>query len=583
MMNLIHALREGRNKEERKDLEKRLEKILDEIRKSRRSGKRKETASLFQEAARISHLLGDRKAIEYYAESAKASLSLKDRYNAGWSYRNAALMCFEFGDYEGSVNYSLKSLEMFRKENVRYGLQWCYNLIGESKEKLGRISSAVKYYTKSLDIAGDDEIEKRVRSLMKSVPNFSVRQWSDKASAREGEEVEFFISLRNPSASEIRNVRILDGNSSVLSELKALGPGEEKVFSAKIKKGEGSPVSPFRRIKWSTPDGGEFEKEFEEIRTESRPNIEMKAYFDQKPVLGKQSHFVIFVRNRSDSDISEVKLSMIFPVEIKVNPVSGYSIKRIGPGEEEGLVFKILPTVIGKTLLRPSITYMQGKESYEESMKPFFMEESLEIPGDKKIGSLFPSKVSPEAMKKVTSVQEAKREMSRKLEKKPLSEADYIRRKENLFSCSRGFSLKEVKLSEVISNIKEEMRDFYPVGEHKSGDHYLFLYSARSEEDKRLVLVTFLMKEVRGIVHVALKIYTNKEKGMKEFADRLTDVLRFTISTLNLATEVQKVEIKEIVNIIDSVIQRSSIGREDTEDKDKKIKIKDSLVQKTGF
>ncbi len=583
MMNLIHALREGRNKEERKDLEKRLEEILKKIRKSRRSCDRKETSSLFQEAARISHLLGDRKAIEYYAESAKISLGLGDRYNAGWSYRNAALMCFEFGDYEGSVKYSLKALGMFRKENVRYGLQWCYNLIGEAEEKLGKASSAVKYYTKSLEIAGDDEIEKRVRGLMKSVPNLSVRQWSDKSSAREGETVEFFISLTNSSGSGIRNIRIIGGDSSVLSELETLGPGEEKVFSAKIKRVKDSPSSPFRRIKWNTPDGEEFETAVGEIRTESRPDVEMRAYFDQKPVLGKQSHFVIFVRNRSDSDISDVRLILVFPVEIKVNPVSGYSIKRIGPGEEEGFVFRILPTVIGKTLLRPSVIYVQGKESYEEAMKPFFIEESLEIPRDKNMGNLSPSRVSPEAMRKLTSVQEAKREMSRKFEKKTLSEPDYIRRKENLFSCSRGFSLKDVRLPEVISNVREEMRDFYPVGEHKSGDHCLLLYSARSDEDKRLVLVTFLIKEVKGIVHVALKLYTNREKGMKEFADRFTDVMRFTISTLNLATEVQKVEIKEIVNIIDSVVQRSNIGRDDTEDRNKKIKIKDSLVQKTGL
>jgi hypothetical protein len=51
---------------------------------------------------------------------------------------------------------------------------------------------------------------------------------------------------------------------------------------------------------------------------------------------------------------------------------------------------------------------------------------------------------------------------------------------------------------------------------------------------------------------------------------------------MSLATEIQKIEVRETINIIDSIVQRSKIG-ERIRKKDKNVDIKDSILQRTDL
>jgi len=62
--------------------------------------------------------------------------------------------------------------------------------------------------------------------------------------------------------------------------------------------------------------------------------------------------------------------------------------------------------------------------------------------------------------------------------------------------------------------------------------------------------------------------------------EKLSEILKYTIIAMSFATEIEKIEVKETINIVDSVVQRSKIG-EKLRKKGKDVQIKDSVVQKT--
>jgi tetratricopeptide (TPR) repeat protein len=534
-MNTPGLLKDGKS---RRELEKRLDGVLEKIKKNRRSSDYKAALSLFNEAAGIARALGDRRAIEYNVEYAKLSTKLNEHFNAGWAYRNAALISFELGEYSDTINYSQEALSLFIAINVKYGMQWCYDLMGKASERMKRPAAAIKFYSKSLEISRDSETECRIQDLSRSVPYVSISHTASSGHAKEGEEVVFTLSLKNPAKTYVRDIRILGKDSGVIASSDRIEPGDEKEFVKKICYSGKAYESPFSSVVWKTPDFEEVENRLPPLVVNPRPGVSLSVCINEKPRIGIQSQLVVSVKNNSKMPINEIYLSIDFPVELQVQPVTGYMIKKIKPGDEEGFVFRILPTIEGKIVLRPSITYKDDAGvQFEESMKPFFLEETGDIQRSN-IRAEPPMEVDGKSMERAIEKQDDKIYVNSALSGKMLGEMQYMSIRKGMLSVSSGVVIKGVGLKTAALHVKEELKSIYMVSESRVGDDIVLLYSAESRKDGNAYLITFMIKETKEGVRIAMKMYSGRED--RELAFKIMGIIKNAIISMNPESEIKK-------------------------------------------
>ncbi|NIO22521.1 MAG: hypothetical protein GTN38_00655 [Candidatus Aenigmarchaeota archaeon] len=567
------------SKEEKK-MSKEVEKILREAKRNVRKKNYENAASLYKKASLLAHKIGDKKAVEYALEAVKYNLKIKNYFNAGWSYRNAAIFSKDFRDFDNAISFAMKAIDYFSKTDCSYAVQWCYNLAGEASEERKDYFSAARYYRKSLEIERKEAIEKRLERILKEAPHPTIEQTPDRQEVKEGGDVTFKIRIKNDSKNVLNDICIFDKKGDRLCLLEGIEPGNERLFSLGEKAHEvGMMDSPFKRIRWKV-EGKEFEDDVEPLEIPVKPNIEIRPYIKNKPHVGSYSYFVISVKNNSSSPVTDVKLSVNFPIELKVKPVTGYFFREIQGNEEKGFVFKILPTIVGKTRIEPEIRFrdMEGVE-HREKTRQFLLEEVIEPPEDIGIRDDLSKPLPKEDFERVKKINELKKYVSSVMVPFEISEPEYVSLTKRFFHVTRGYMLKGVDVESVSKHVLEECREVKLVGSHEFEDEKLYLFAGESAKEKRIYLLTVVVKEDERAVHLAFKLYSDKKEDLENFLSKIAEIIKHTIVIMSLAREVERIEVKKTINIIDSIVQRSDIGT--GEGKDKEIKVKDSVVQRT--
>jgi hypothetical protein len=565
------------NAKEIKKTAKEVEGLAKKAEKLAKSGKCAEAAEIYQEAARLAESINDKRAVDFCLEEVQCHLRNGKDFNVGWAYKSAAFYSFSFNDLNNTISFATKAIDYFTRAGSLYAVQWCCNLMGQAAEKMGDYNLAIKNYKKSLDIEYSEEIEKRIRDIARIAPHLSISHACANDVVKEGEKTKVTLALRNDTKETLNDIRILGVKANVLESVASMKPGESRALSYMITSSENAKPL-YAKVEWKNARGERMESEIEPPRMCVIPNIDVRPYLREKLEVGKKSYFVVSVANNSRQPIGDVNLVMNFPVEIKVHPVSGYEIDRINPGEEKGFVFKILPTVTGKTMLKPSISFrdLRGR-NFIKDMEPFVLEESLQTTQE----TASDGQASKENMDKLNYTQKFRRFLQNFMHPKEISEHEYVKMKAGFRSAIKGYTLKGTDIKTVSSHVLEECRDFAAVASHEFDNERLYLFSGESS-DGDTYLLTCVLREEDGLVHVAFKLYSSKDEELENLAEKIADIVKYTVIAMSLATEIQKIEVNETINIIDSIVQRSKIG-EKIRKKDKNVDIKDSIVQRTDL
>lgn len=565
---------------ERKGVEKEIEKLVKKANRAKDREDYEKTVALYQEIARLAGSIKDKRAVDFCLDAAKHSLKTGEDFKTGWSYKCAAVYSLAFKDFNNTINFGLKAIEYFSKSNSMYAVQWCYNLIGEASEKIEDYDLAIKSYRKSLEIEYSEEIDKKLKNLLKIIPHPTINQECEEEFTKEGKQTGIKIRVSNETKEILNNIKIVDEDSNEIETIPSLKPGETKTFRYRLVAEEGM-KSPLSKVIWIDADGEKKEKKIGSLCIHVKPNIEIKPYLKNTLEIGKHSYFVISVMNHSKHPIEDVNLEIKFPVELKVQPVTGYSMKRVEPMEEKGFVFKVLPTVVGKTIVKPVVNFrdINGK-FYRETPEPFMIEESLEAPPTLpiKTGPMMP--VKKENIDQLKRTEEFKRYVESFMHPKEMSEPEYVKLTKKFRPVSTGYTLKGVDIETISNHVMEECKGMKLVGEHAFGDERLYMFAGGSTKTERTYLLTVVVKKENDFMHVAFRLYSDKEEGLDDFLGKVVNIIKYTIIAMSFATEIQKIEVKETINIIDSIVQRSRIGGK-LRKKDKNIDIKDSVVQRT--
>jgi tetratricopeptide (TPR) repeat protein len=555
-----------------KEYAKSVAKILKKIETSSKKGDRARTAWLYQTASVLARRAKSWDDSVKYALLAGANSEHEGKlFNAGWSYRSAAIASLEKKDYKNAVIYAMKGADSFMLSKSGYAAKWCYQLAGLACKKGGDPERAIKFYERAYEIERDEETEGEIERLKHLVSHPTVDQYAERGEVREYEPVRFEVVVENHGREPIKNIIIGDRNAKLTHEIASLRPGEVKVFSYDTKGKLGCMLSPYNCITWQNAKGKTFDMELEPARVLVRPKVQVSSYISPGPVINKTSELAVLVKNLSSAPLYDIKLDLDFPAQIKSAPSSPNTIKKIAPGEELGADWKIKPGLLGMQKVASGKVVMLDENgiSYEEEM-PAVTGEVLE-------------KEQPERkmFAKKDEFRQEKKHFDSSITAYELSESQYVELSKMFWNQHKGYTFRGAGLDVVLHHVEENCKDMALVSKHELEHERMILYSFKLAGTH--YLLTVIIKEEEGFIHLIFKLYSEKSDVLVPTLDRISNIIRYTIKTETEASEVEHVEIKKIINIVDSIVQRSKIGAggEEGEVTDKKTKISDSVVQRT--
>lgn len=150
---------------------------------------------------------------------------------------------------------------------------------------------------------------------------------------------------------------------------------------------------------------------------------------------------------------------------------------------------------------------------------------------------------------------------------------------QRLFHRDR-LELQGIESSELIAFLMQTCATrLYVVDAHSMGQDSIINFSGEAAGEKTYYLLTVLVKENDGMTRIMLRAVSDKTHGLNGFLNEIISELRLLANTVSSAKEIGIIKHEQVINIIDSVVQRSNITNgNDTAS----INIEDSIVQRTN-
>ncbi len=556
----------------RKDYEKHASKLLEKAQESAEKNDIDNAAWMYHRLSVLARRAGEwDDGINYALQSAEYSESTGNAFNAGWSYRSAALAAKGKGDYENTIDYAMRGARKFEESGSVYAAQWCYKTAAQASKDSGRPDKAIKLYDKACEIEHDDDLKSEVNRLKHSISHPRVDQYADKEVVSEGEKVRFEIVVENHTKETITNVVVGDRDAKITHDIEKLKPGEVNVFSYETSGTIGKLSSPYNFITWNNNEGELLDFEIRPVSVIVRPSIQITPHLHPDPVAGKTSKLVILVKNLSSTPLQDLKVDVDFDEGVSVPHQNPKEFDKLSPGEEYGAAWSMKVGIPGRHKIAEGRIIMHDEKGrkYGEEIKPVIASVLASEPQPKKVSEA------------ATKAEENKKHIDNSISAYPISEKLYVELEKKMFHHQKGYTFRGLKGGVVLKHIMENCKDMSLVAEHKFEKEVMVLYSFKLEG--KHYLLTAVIKKDEELAHLVFKLYSEKEEDIDRNLEKIADIIRHTIVSETDAHEVEKVEIKKVINIIDSVVQRSRIGSgEEGKATKKVVNVKDSVVQRTG-
>jgi hypothetical protein len=567
-----------------RDSGKKLAEIEESISRAEAKGEHTRAYALLHMAGRMAAMNRDySSACAYYLRGASCGTESSSAFRAGWSYRMAAQCYFDSGDFRNAILHALEAASRFQKAGSIYAAQWSYCLAARAAEGRHDYHSAIRHYSMANSIVMDGEIEGRMDALKKKVPHPVIDYWASSEEVKEGECVKFELNVENHSPDAISNIKVIDAGGKAVETIEKLYPGEFRIIQS-IETGSGSEMkSIWRKIAWDT--GGEtIEERLRVLRALVVPNVRTSVRIEPRLRMGRSSDFIFMVKNLSSSPLRDVTLCIKFPEEVNVTSKGPADFASIGRGEEKGAVFELVPVSVGEMMIRNatvSYTGMDGRK-FCQTVNPIVLRESLSEPMEMPQCATeeIVKKIGEEGFKKLERARQKKRCLENAIVPFPMHEQNYVHMAASLFSLHGGFTLSGVSPDDIAEHVLEECAMFHLSAIHKTKREKLMMFSGKAAAEERTYLLTVGIKAREKVIDLLFSAYSEKEDGLREILNNISELLKYVIVVMNSAREVEKIEVNEVINIIDSIVQRSQIGAQG-ELRDGAVTIKDSIVQRS--
>jgi len=167
------------------------------------------------------------------------------------------------------------------------------------------------------------------------------------------------------------------------------------------------------------------------------------------------------------------------------------------------------------------------------------------------------------------------------LKGKPMNRGEFFDLSESGHTAEAGLNFQGVDAARLISFLVQTCKSrHYKVDEHEIEGGIILYLASESIGEKGYYLLTAYVKETDGLTQVMLRAVSDKTHGLNGFLNEMVGSIRHIISTVQSAREIGIIRKEQVINIIDSVVQRTTFAGGDGA---REVNIEGSVVQRTEF
>jgi len=165
------------------------------------------------------------------------------------------------------------------------------------------------------------------------------------------------------------------------------------------------------------------------------------------------------------------------------------------------------------------------------------------------------------------------------LKEKSLTRADFLALSNSGYLEERGVNFEGISVNKLVDFIFHTCKSrLYRVDEFSIDRGKILYLAGDALGEKAYYLLTAVVNEHDGITQVMLRAASDKKHGLNGFLNEIVDNLRHLVSSVASAREIGIIKKEQVINIIDSVVQRTSFAAGEGA---ASVTIKDSVVQRT--
>ncbi|NIA12006.1 MAG: PQQ-binding-like beta-propeller repeat protein [Nitrospiraceae bacterium] len=149
------------------------------------------------------------------------------------------------------------------------------------------------------------------------------------------------------------------------------------------------------------------------------------------------------------------------------------------------------------------------------------------------------------------------------LKGKAMTSGEFARLAGESESIEEGISFSGISVLDVSDILRKIcVPRLHVIGEHEVDDTMVMYLSGESIGEKACYLLTAVVQPYKDkdVTRIAFRAYSDKPYGLHGFLNEIVESMRHLISSVQSAREIGIIESKQVVNIIDSVVQRTSFG-----------------------
>ena len=169
------------------------------------------------------------------------------------------------------------------------------------------------------------------------------------------------------------------------------------------------------------------------------------------------------------------------------------------------------------------------------------------------------------------------------LREKALTEGEFAELAAESGQIEEGLSFSGIAVYEAAAFIKESCTHrLHTVGEHEIDNTIVLNLAGESIGEKACYLLTAVVQpyKEKDVTRIALRAYSDKPHGLHGFLNEIVGSIRHLVGSVQSAKEIGIIEEKQVINIIDSVVQRTSFGGVG-QGTNTEVNIKDSVVHRS--
>ena len=168
------------------------------------------------------------------------------------------------------------------------------------------------------------------------------------------------------------------------------------------------------------------------------------------------------------------------------------------------------------------------------------------------------------------------------LKEKSISRAEFLTLSKSGYSAESGLNFENIDSAKIVDFLSHTCKNrLYKVDEFPVEDGSIMYMAGDAVGEKAYYLLTAVVKEHEGLTQVFLRANSDKDHGLTGFLNETLDNLRHLV-VVGKVREIGVIRKEQVINIIDSVVQRTTFGGAGGEG-GASVNIQDSVVQRTEF